>query len=286
MEENNSYLIIGGDSFIGRALRDHIIKEKKPVFWTTKRKIASKNRFLDLASDRIVWKPPPEVKAAFFCAAVTSILECEKKPEETRKINVDNTLKIIRILNERSIPIVYLSSSLVFNGEDCYPDESADTSPVTEYGYQKNLMEKELINLNPAHTIVRLSKVISENFPLFEIWIKKLKQKKEIEAFGDYYFSPVSVGYVARVLFDIARGQKGGVWHISGNRAVSYYEAALVIAEEIGVSSRLVVEKSAREVLDNALLSQLTVLKCSRLESCFGVSAPEVMETIKKAVKS
>jgi dTDP-4-dehydrorhamnose reductase len=285
LKNKDLYLVIGGDSFIGRRLRIHIIGEHKPVLWTSKRKESSSNMYLNLDQEKIVWEPPYGVKAAFFCAAKTSILECEKNPEETRKVNVKNTLKIIKMLCERSIPVVYLSSSLVFDGETCYPDESAKTSPVTEYGYQKSLVEKELINMGPAHNVVRLSKVISNDYPLFQNWVSRLKQQKEIEAFCDYYFSPLSVGFVSRILFDIARLQKGGVWHISGNRAVSYYEAALALAETIGVPSKLVVKRHAEKLLDKVFLSPSTVLKCSRLESWFGIFAPDVMKTIKNTLK-
>ena len=285
LKNKDLYLVIGGDSFIGRRLRIHIIGEHKPVLWTSKRKESSSNMYLNLDQEKIVWEPPYGVKAAFFCAAKTSILECEKNPEETRKVNVKNTLKIIKMLCERSIPVVYLSSSLVFDGETCYPDESAKTSPVTEYGYQKSLVEKELINMGAAHNVVRLSKVISNDYPLFQNWVSRLKQQKEIEAFCDYYFSPLSVGFVSRILFDIARLQKGGVWHISGNRAVSYYEAALALAETIGVPSKLVVKRHAEKLLDKVFLSPSTVLKCSRLESWFGIFAPDVMKTIKNTLK-
>ncbi len=275
------YLVIGGDGFVGKQLRSHIIGEGHSVLWTSKKKGTPKDQYLDLCAESITWEPPDGIKAAFFCAGKTSILECEKNPDETGKVNVENTLRIMDRLEHKAIPVVYLSTSLVFNGEINYPDEFCKTSPVTVYGLQKDQVEKELLNLSPIHSVVRLSKVISSEYPLFQTWISKLKQEKEIEAFCDYYFSPVAVETVVRRLLDIAELEKGGIWHVSGDKAISYYHAALTLAESIGASSNLVIKRYAEKTLDKIFFSPITVLNCTMMKDYFGFSAPSVENTLK-----
>ena len=106
---------------------------------------------LDLSKDS--WEIP-EHDTAYICAGETSTLRCEENPEETRLVNVTNTIKLARRLNN----VVWLSSERVFDGATPYRKITDKLCPTTEYGRQKAETEKELLKMGA--TVIRLSKVL------------------------------------------------------------------------------------------------------------------------------
>jgi dTDP-4-dehydrorhamnose reductase len=280
------YLIVGGESIIGQCLCDHLKQMGRKVIYTTRRRRSQKENsiYLDLEDNIDHWVPPRGIKTAFFCAAATSMEFCEKNINATRKINVVNTIKIIETLSQKKIPVVFLSSNQVFDGVSPYPGETSFTMPETEYGCQKLEVEERLKNIELNHSIVRATKIIYPNYPLFNNWISSLNQGIPIYPFNDLFFSPVLIDFFVTVLVKVAGVKEGGTWHVSGNKDLSYYEAAVLIAKISGADPNLVQHSKARDKLKDFYCTQSTVLKCSRVESRFGIKPPEVGETIKNAV--
>lgn len=272
---------------IGRHLYERLKRTGKQVLYTTRRKREQKNNsiYLDLEENPVSWVPPEGIKTAFFCAAQTSTIFCEQNMDTSRKINVVNTIKIIEKLSQKKIPVIFLSSNQVFDGVFPYPDETFPTSPKTVYGYQKLQVEEYLKNIPFKHSIVRVTKIIHPKYPLFNNWVSSLKQEIPISPFYDSFFSPVAIDYFVTVLLKLAEVKEGGTWHVSGNKDLSYYEAALIIAKTIGADPNLVKQGKAEDKIKDFYHTQSTVLKCNRVESRFGIKPPEVGKIIEKIVK-
>ena len=280
------YLIIGGDSIVGQHLKSQYNKRNSQVLYTTRRKDAQGEDmlFLDLSEHNDAWKPPYEFKAIFFCAAITSMDYCQRHKEESRNVNIDNTINIIEKISAHGIPIIYLSSTQVF-GTGHYPDESVSVCPVNEYGYQKSKVEEKIIDLGQIHAVARITKVVHKKYSLFKDWVSKLKSGHTIHAFTNYFFSPVSVDFLGEILIRIAEYEnRGGIWHVSGNKDISYYDAARIISQTIGVSPGLVKGVDVHEYLENIPVTSSTVLRCNRIISELGVHPPDVVNTIKQVV--
>ncbi len=284
-DETSRYLIIGGDGTIGSHLCRLLNKLKKPFLYTSRRPTNKKNAnnilYLDLSKDISNWQPPENIKTAFFCAGITSMEFCENNIDVSRTINVINTIKIIQKLSNKNIPVIFLSSNQVFNGVYPYPDENTLTSPRTVYGCQKKEVENFIKKSGKNNFIVRITKVIHNNYGLFNKWISSLRKGIPISAFSDYLFSPVPISIVGNILINIANSNKNRVWHISGNKDISYYDAATLIAKSIGADVSLIQSNKARDILKNAYLPPSTVLECNRLKSNFGITPPDVKITIK-----
>ncbi len=277
------YLIIGGDSTIGRQLARILKKLQQPFICTSRKKniYEGNSLFLDLRDNLDGWEPPQRLKAVFFCAAITSMEFCEKEVSISRLVNVVNTVKLIKKLSQSETPVIFLSSNQVFDGLSSYPDEKALTSPQTEYGHQKRNVEEAIEEIKINHSIVRVTKVINNNYKLFDNWISCLKQGIPIDAFVDYYFSPVPINTLGNILIQIAESKEGGVWHVSGNKDISYYDAALLIAKSVGADTALVKSTIVRDKLKNFYLPPSTALKCDRIGLSLGIWPPDVMATIK-----
>ena len=150
MEQENSgrALVVGGDSLVGSALQVHCRKLGLTVDASSRRAEARQAPgaiFLDLGDpDFTPLAQLADYDVAFVCAAVTSMQACQSDPALSRRINVDNTLDLMRRLADRGTHLVFLSSSQVFDGETPMPDEAAPTAPKNEYGAQKLAVEQAI----------------------------------------------------------------------------------------------------------------------------------------------
>lgn len=232
-----NYLIVGGDGLIGSSLYRFLVSQNVSVYITTRRNVdlAEHESYLDLTDCRYHAKVLDfPVNCVFLCASVTSIAACEENSLLTRKVNVDGTLSLVNLLNERGVRVVFLSSNTVFDGINIV-DEYSDTCPNTEYGKQKADVESILLKMNNV-AIVRLSKVMSPTSGIASDFLKKLSAGEELHAFQDLRMSPVSLKYVVESLVKIAQSVETGIFHLSSETELSYAEFAYHFAARLNVS--------------------------------------------------
>ena len=153
-----------GSSLVGKAMED----KARWTGTTSKVEAATGNvRHLDLMNDRDIEGLSIRPAITYLCAAETNIRKCEDHPVETRKLNVEQTVKVARHLHEAGSDVVYLSSNLVFEGNRPFMPAEAECGPVTEYGRQKAEVERILLGELERVAVVRLTKVVNNRFPLF-----------------------------------------------------------------------------------------------------------------------
>jgi len=181
-----------------------------------------------------------------IAAAVTGIAECARDPQGSRLVNVTNTVNLARELMVLGSAVVFISSNAVFSGEALYPMDSAATDPITDYGRQKAEAEKSLLAMHadmpdaPPLMVVRLTKVVAKTLPLIANWIGRLQTGRQIDAFNDRFFSPISLRHTVESLIKIGRSGRSGIYHVTGSRDLTYYDFAQFLAASLGVSSDLV----------------------------------------------
>jgi dTDP-4-dehydrorhamnose reductase len=276
-------LIVGADGMIGRALAEALTTDNRTIFETTRRPGAAGTRriLLDLASDPSDVPLPDPLSVAYLCAAVTSVQDCERDPEGTARINVVHTLALARRLNQRGARLVFLSTNIVFDGLKGFARAEDAAAPRCVYGRQKLAVEQELLRLNRANSIVRLTKVLGPNPPLFLEWLRRLRSGQPVEPFRDKVMSPVPLSFVIEVLRRLGDGNQGGILQVSGSRDVAYADIALHLALRVGAPSSLVRPVDGRTRLaDAALAPDHTTLDTGRLERDLGLRAPDVWQTI------
>lgn len=94
-------------------------------------------------------KPAPQV--VVHCAANRSPDQCDKNPEQARKINVEATRTLAQATSSRSILFIYISTDYVFpgaEGEAPY-EASSSTKPTNLYGEMKR--DGEIVTLEATH---------------------------------------------------------------------------------------------------------------------------------------
>lgn len=220
-------LVVGAEGMIGAALLQEVRKSGREALGTTRN---PKPGFLTL--DLKVpekFEAPAGVSCAVICAGRSGLLDCDKSPLESAKVNVQGTMWICEKLARQGIPVIFLSSSLVFGGffEPAGPWD--ETTPSCEYARQKAMVEKSMAG--DLFAVVRITKVLEALRPRFLDWLQNLRLGRKVLASSVIRFSPVVLDEVARALADLSRNFHPGRFHISGDAEVSYLAAAQKLAQ-------------------------------------------------------
>jgi len=246
-------LIVGGDSRIGAALCLALRAHGAKVTATTRRleNIAAAAPLLDLQDiESINALDVSTYDIAYLCAGVSTFAACEEG-DLARRVNVDNTLHLCERLRGAGCAIFFLSTSAVFDGRQPDASEHTQPTPTTAYGRQKAEVEGALCKVNmaqhPLAAIVRLSKVLTPDAPIVLDWRQQLKQKGDIHPLADLWLSPISLAYAVEGLIVLGQVGQGGVFHLSGERDVSYADCAIALALRWGEPTRRVQPRSLRD---------------------------------------
>jgi len=271
---------------VGAALVQRLRRSGLEVRGTARRRdaVTDTNLFLDLSAVPGSWSPPKPVDVAILCAGVTRLKACKEQPETSRRINVDGIVQIAETLREQGAFIIYLSTNQVFDGTRPLVAPSDSTSPVTEYGRQKAEAEQSLHKAGAVDAIVRLTKVMGPVNALIEGWKRDLLTRRIISPFSDMTMAPVPLSSVLSVLSMIAQERRSGTYHVSGERDITYAEAARIGAEVLGASPELVQPLLSAQADPNSEPSPMnTSLNINLLKATFGITPPEVRWTIETA---
>jgi dTDP-4-dehydrorhamnose reductase len=283
--EFDMWLLIGGDSEIGAATYETLKAQGRPVSATTRRpdRVDTDRPFLDLAAPLEDWEPPPQTRAACIFAAIARLVTCAADPVGSAHINVTQTVALIERLIEQGIPVLFLSTNQVFDGNTPNVPADAPVSPISAYGRQKARAEAALrphMDSGRPVAILRLAKVVSPQMSLVQDWIRALMAGQPIRAFHDMNMAPVPIELVIAAITSLLQHNACGIFQLTGPRDVTYAEVARFIAAYLGVDSALVEEISALDAgLPEGATPRQTTLDSSLLGE-HGFQVPDVWRVI------
>ena len=277
-----THLIIGGDGLIGAALYQRLTQTGKSVIATTRRKapMSEATTYLDL-SEPNTWQIPAENRVAYICAAISRYADCHADPEGSRLTNVTNTTRLVRHLVESGCFVMFVSSNSVFDGRLPYRKITDPVDPQTEYGRQKAEVEAQISELGDRVCILRVTKVFPKNPPLLMNWIAALRNGTIIRPFQDLTCAPVPLETISECLIRLGSTEKPGIWHLSGDRDVSYAELASELAERSNLDRSLINPQSVRSSSHySEHIPRFTSLDCSLTQDELSVKPPSVSEML------
>jgi dTDP-4-dehydrorhamnose reductase len=234
------YLIVGGDSLIGKKLGECWERKGIKFHTSTRRKslVSDSRPFVDLENDE-AFDLPCKYDVAVMCAAISKLNECENNSSLTRKINVIHAYKLAELLSKSGAFVLFISSNQVFDGQIPFRKIDDKKSPINEYGRQKDELEC-LVSKLPRYGVLRLSKVVYSELPLFLQWKKLLSKGKEITAYKDMNFAPVDIQDVIFKINLLVQNKLNGIYHCLSGSDISYYKYAIQYAISYGFSADLV----------------------------------------------
>jgi dTDP-4-dehydrorhamnose reductase len=274
-------LVVGSDGIIGSHLRAHLEAQGHEVLGTSRRpdRVSDSTLLLNIAGGVKAWRIPLGITGTIICAGIASVQACADSPTETSATNIDSTIMLARRLVYTGSPVFFLYSGHIFDGQTPLAPEGTALSPISEYGRQK----AEAEGRRKAITIVRLSNLMVFNNGLISGWAESLRNHQIIRPFSDMTMAPVPLWFVTKALAAIMEQPAGRTWQISGEKDVSYADAAGIGARALGAASELVTPIRASDAGFAEKVRPNTSLDCSRLKYDLGLMPPDIEHTIEQA---
>lgn len=167
-------------------------------------------------------------------AAQSSPNFCQNSPQESQLINVVTSVNIAGLCADASIPCVFTSTDLVFDGLNAPYQETDAVCPVNLYGEQKVMAELGMLERYPLTTVCRMPLMFGAAIPpatsFMQSFIQTLKAGKELSLFIDEFRTPVSGKTAAQGLL-LAFKKVNGIIHLGGKERVSRYDFGRLLIE-------------------------------------------------------
>lgn len=189
-------LILGGSGFLGQSLVKFFGSDRC-AFTYHSNKIDGGLKF-DISQDKLadLELDFSEFSHVFILGANSRINDCFKNFESAKKLNVENTIRIIDESIKLNLIPVFSSTDLVFDGSEGDYSVDSKTNAIVAYGKFKEEVEQYLIQNIKDFRIIRISKVLSHTYgqgSFLDQWYDAIKSKNCINCIEDFYFTPIEI---------------------------------------------------------------------------------------------
>ncbi len=197
---------------------------------------------LDITDQQQVFETLRRVQPSHIihCAAYTAVDKAEDEGRDLNyKVNVDGTRYLAAAAKELGIPLVYISTDYVFDGNltDGEYLVDSDTNPMNEYGKAKLQGEEVVRDLLSDYYIIRTSWVFGKYGHNFVYTMRRLaKERTQLTIVNDQYGRPTWTRTLAEfVVFLLQNQSPYGIYHLSNDDACTWYEFAREILKDTDV---------------------------------------------------
>lgn len=179
--------------------------------------------------------------AVIHCAAYTAVDKAEDEIDLCRAINAKGTEHVAAACRQLDLPLMYISTDYVFDGEGDQPrqPDDPDRDPVNIYGQTK--LEGELaVEQLDKYFIVRISWVFGLRGKNFITTMLRLGETHDqLSVVDDQIGSPTYTVDLARLLVDMIQTDRYGRYHATNEGLCSWYEFAGEIFRQRGMDVAL-----------------------------------------------
>jgi dTDP-4-dehydrorhamnose reductase len=199
-------------------------------------------------------------------AAFTAVDRCETEPDTAFAVNVLGTRHVAEAARRVGAPVTYVSTDYVFDGTKHGPYVEWDTpNPQSVYGRSKLAGEREL---DTGATVVRTSWVCGfHGANMVKTILRLAAEPGRLTFVDDQRGHPTFTPDLARVIDQLVTEGRPGVFHVTNQGAVCWYEFARAVLDAAGDDPDRVdpcatadllparpAPRPANSVLDNAAL--------------------------------
>jgi dTDP-4-dehydrorhamnose reductase len=256
-------LITGAGGQLGRDLQLHCEEQGDEV-------VAATHATLDVGDRDAVYQAitgtRPDV--VLHAAAWTAVDACEDDPDRAFRVNFLGTRWVADASRRAGAHLCYVSTDYVFDGTKAEPYLEWDApNPQSVYGRSKRGGEAEVWDHAPGSSIVRVSWVCGEYGNNMVKTVLRLAEQPELAFVDDQRGHPTFTADLAVGMRRLAAARVPGLFHMTNQGAVSWYEFVAAILESAGHDPAKVrpiktadldpprpAPRPANSVLDNAAL--------------------------------
>ncbi|PJF40755.1 MAG: dTDP-4-dehydrorhamnose reductase [Chloroflexi bacterium] len=169
-------------------------------------------------------------------AAWTDVDGCVRDPEKAIAINGFGAQHVALAAKQVDAPILYISSNEVFDGRKQDPYYEYDvTNPINPYGYSKWVGERAIVNIQPAHYIVRTSWLFSHGGRNFvQTILKAAKENIALQVVTDEVANPTYNTHLAEAITCLIETDRYGIYHFVNEGVCSRYDFARYLLNRAG----------------------------------------------------
>ncbi len=175
------------------------------------------------------------------CAAYTAVDKAEDNKELCRKVNVVGTQNLAVAANNVDAKFMYISTDYVFDGfsKDTVWEIDDPKQPQNYYGLSKYEGEQSA-QVAKKLFILRICWVFGKNGNNFVKTMLRLSETKtELNVVNDQQGAPTYTYDAAKLIADMIKTTKYGVYHACNEGYCTWYEFALEIFKQAGVAVKV-----------------------------------------------
>lgn len=190
--------------------------------------------------------------AVIHTAAKSDPNFCQINKTESHKVNVDVPITIAKLCADDSIPCVFTSADLVFNGLNAPYREEDTVCPVNIYGEQKVSAEEGMLEYHPMVTICRMSLMfgisgrVADSF--IQPMVEAMSEGRELRLFVDEFRTPVSVKAAVSGIF-LALEKVRGLIHLGGVERISRYDFGRLLMNILDIQTAKVLPCKQKDIV-------------------------------------
>lgn len=232
------------------------------------------------------------IKYIVNCAAYTAVDKAEDDIELCYKINKNAVINLGIAATNNGAKVIHVSTDYVYDGTSTKPYIETDkVNPQSVYGKSKLDGELGLLNSCPESIIIRtawLYSIFGNNF--VNTMIKYGKERESLNVVADQTGSPTNATDLAQAIIKIldyseANGFEAGIYHYSNEGITTWYDFALAIHKDAGITSCKVNPITTNQYPTKATRPKYSVLDKSKIKSTFNLSIPEWKDSLNICVK-
>ena len=215
-------LVTGATGLLGQELCP-MLDEIGAQYWATNSKI------FDITNTKMVNEIIDKVNLDLIIhlAAYTNVDLAETNPEDAFLVNHIGTKNMAKIAKKLDVPIIYVSTSSVFDGKKEAPYKTTDaTCPINVYGLSKLKGEEEIKKITKKYYIIRTSSLYGKGGSNFiDAMLTYSMFKNDISVVDDQILSPTWTKDLCREIIKIITEKKPyGTYHIASKGSASWPE--------------------------------------------------------------
>lgn len=274
-------LIIGKHGTLGRAFA-RICNHRGLPFKLLSRNEVEISSLASVTEAISKYKPWVVINAAGF----VRVDEAEEKMQDCDRDNAEGPKQLAKACLEQGVRFLTFSSDLVFDGTKRGAYIESDTvNPVNNYGRSKAKAERYVGEIYPSSLIIRSSAFFGpwDKYNFISDVFAHIDAGKAFDASADITISPTYVPHLVNACLDLIIDGEHGIWHVSNNDAVTWYDFACLAATKSGRDTELIrpvygVKRPARMPENSVLQSEKGILLPS-LDSAINDYLEEIVIT-------
>lgn len=181
--------------------------------------------------------------AVINAAGWVRVDDAEAEREACFRANADGAANLARACAERGLRYSVFSSDLVFDGakNDTYV-ESDTPKPLNVYGASKASAEERVLAADAQALVIRTAAFFSPfDAYNFAVWVEReLRAGREVGAAHGFVVTPTFVPDLVHASLDLLIDEAAGIWHLTNQQPVSWFEFGQRVAATLGLDPRRV----------------------------------------------